>query len=67
MSRDIDPGTRRIMDRAWARDKQGNLIEGEALLLALLLKVKKNKGGRSDEQVAELEEIMQKPKRRRKK
>lgn len=60
MARDIDPGTRRIMDRAWARDKNNNIIEGEALLLALLLKVKKTKN-RTDEQVAELEEIINKP------
>lgn len=52
-----------VMDRAYARDDQGNVYYGEQLLIAMLLKVKKAKN-RTDEQVAELEEIIKKPKRR---
>lgn len=63
MARNVDPGTRRIMDRAWMRDKQGIVHEGEALLLAMLLKVKKNKN-RTPEQEAELQSIMKKRKRK---
>lgn len=54
-----------VMDRAWMRDENGIVHTGEALMLAMLLKVKKSKN-RTDEQVAELEEIIQKPARRRK-
>lgn len=66
MNKDVSPGTRRIMDRAWMRDDAGIIHEGEALLLAMLLKVKKDKKGRTDEQVAQLEEIINKPKHNRK-
>lgn len=48
-----------IMDRAWMRDENGIIHEGEALLLAMLLKVKKSKN-RTAEQEAELEEIIAK-------
>lgn len=55
-----------IMDRAWARDKNGNIIEGEALILAMLLKVKKT-NNRTAEQEAELLEILDKKSPRKKK
>jgi hypothetical protein len=54
-----------IMDRAWMRDKDGNIHEGEALMLAMLLKVKKSKN-RTAEQEAELEEIISPSKRKKK-
>jgi len=54
-----------IMDRAYARDHDGNVYYGEQLLLAMLLRVKKT-NNRTDEQVAELEEIINKPGRRKK-
>lgn len=65
MSRNVDPGTRRIMDRAWMRDEQGIIHEGEALLLAMLLKVKKGKH-RTAQQEEELASILKKPGQRKK-
>lgn len=54
-----------IMDRAWSRDSSGTVYEGEALMLAMLMKVKKSKN-RTPEQEAELQEIMKKTKRKKK-
>lgn len=58
MSKDVSPGTRRIMDRAWMRDASGIVHEGEALMLAMLLNVKKS-GKRTVEQETELQEIIE--------
>jgi hypothetical protein len=54
-----------VMDRAWMRDSNGIIHEGEALLLAMLLKVKKGKH-RTAEQEAELQKIIEKPERKKK-
>lgn len=54
-----------VMDRAWMRDENGIEHTGEALLLAMLLKVKKGKN-RTAEQEAELQEILEKPKSKKK-
>ena len=55
-----------VMDRTWMSDKDGNVHEGEAIMLAMLLKVKKSKN-RTSEQEAELQEILEKPKAKKKK
>lgn len=62
MAKDLPMG-RRIMDRAWMRDEQGIEHTGEALMLAMLLRVKKNKN-RTAEQEQELEDIISKRKKR---
>jgi hypothetical protein len=55
MARFIEAGTTRVMDRAWMRDGN-NVYTGEALVLACLLHVKKE---RTVEQEEELKEIME--------
>ena len=47
---------RRLVDRAWMRDKHGNIYVGEALALALLLRAKgtSGRGSREEEYVANL-------------
>lgn len=50
-----------VMDRAWGRDRNGTMYDGEALLLAMLLRVKKEKN-RTDAQEKELQEIYSKKK-----
>jgi hypothetical protein len=54
MSRFIEAGTTRIMDRAWMRDGS-NIHTGEALVLACLLHVRKKRTAKQEE---ELKEIM---------
>lgn len=54
MAKFIEAGTTRVMDRAWMRDGK-NVYTGEALVLACLLHVKKE---RTQEQEEELKEIM---------
>jgi hypothetical protein len=55
MAKFIEAGTTRVMDRAWMRDGK-NVYTGEALVLACLLHVKKQ---RTAEQEEELKEIME--------
>lgn len=52
----ISPGTR-LMDRAYMRDRSGNVHTGEALLLALLLHAK-GKTKRGQEEMTEVGKIM---------
>lgn len=46
------------MDRAWMRDEQGIVHTGEALVLACLLRVKKNKF-RTAKDEQELKEVLE--------
>ena len=52
----ISPGTR-LMDRAYMRDRSGNVHTGEALLLALLLHAK-GKTKRDQSELTEVSKIM---------
>ena len=54
MARFIEAGTTRVMDRAWMRDGK-NIHHGEALVLACLMHVRKE---RTVEQEEELKEIL---------
>jgi hypothetical protein len=56
----------RIMDRAYMRDSENIEHTGEALVLAMLLKVRKSKN-RTVEQEMELMKVLQKPKRGKRK
>ncbi|AIW02669.1 hypothetical protein SEA_EVY_201 [Streptomyces phage Evy] len=52
----IAPGTR-LMDRAYMRDRSGNVHTGEALLLALLLHAK-GRTKRSQDELTDVSKIM---------
>lgn len=58
MAKEIRP-FERVMDRAWLRDKNGQIYTGEALVLAMLLKVKRGKSRTANDE-NELREILEK-------
>lgn len=59
MKKWIQPGDR-LMDRAYMRDRSGNLHTGEALMLALLLHTK-GKTNRGEQEMLEISKIMKDP------
>lgn len=56
MARFIEAGTTRVMDRAWMRDGK-NIHTGEALVLACLMHVRKERTVKQEEELKEILDV----------
>ena len=56
MARFIEAGTTRVMDRAWMRDGD-NIYSGEALVLACLMHVRKERTAKQEEELKKILDV----------
>jgi hypothetical protein len=56
MARFIEAGTTRVMDRAWMRDGE-NIHSGEALVLACLMHVRKERTAKQEEELKKILDV----------
>ena len=56
MARFIEAGTTRVMDRAWMRDGE-NIHTGEALVLACLMHVRKERTAKQEEELKKILDV----------